>query len=99
MSAPPPPKKVAFFHAIVKGRVQGVGFRYWTEDAAAEHGVNGWVRNVHGGEVEVEAEGPREKLDEFLRALHRGPILAHVREIDVEWGEREPLYKEFQITF
>lgn len=93
-SSPPP---VAWFHARVKGRVQGVGFRYWTEDVAQSLGVCGWVRNCDNGDVEVEAEGPREVLEEFLARLREGPVLARVRDIEVEWGERPARYRRFSI--
>lgn len=94
-SAPPP--RVVCFQARVSGRVQGVGFRYWTEDVAQSLGVCGWVRNCDNGDVEVEAEGPRDVLEEFLRRLHEGPVLARVRDIGVEWDERPPRYRQFSI--
>jgi acylphosphatase len=92
-----PPPWVACIQARVKGRVQGVGFRYWTEDVAQSLGVRGWVRNCDNGEVEVEAEGSREVLEEFCRRLHEGPVLARVRGVEVEWGERPARYSDFRI--
>ncbi len=93
-----PASTVAFFHAQIKGRVQGVGFRFWTVDTAESLGVNGWVRNCWDGSVEVEAEGPRQVLEEFLQKLREGPSLAHVRDVEIEWGERAPRHRCFTVT-
>ena len=72
---------------IVRGRVQGVGYRYSAVRAAARLGVTGWVRNRPDGSVEVVASGRAEALAELRRALHHGPpgaaVLAVVR-IDVD---------------
>jgi acylphosphatase len=57
---------------VVKGRVQGVGFRWFVHREAGERGLNGWVRNTDGGEVEVMAAGSVEKLAELRTALERG---------------------------
>ncbi len=66
---------------IVRGRVQGVGFRYYTEDAALYLGLTGWVRNTWSGEVEIEAQGTPDMLEQFLDRLKEGPPLAHVANI------------------
>jgi acylphosphatase len=58
--------------AWVRGRVQGVGFRYWTRARAAELGLRGWAANRDDGQVEVVAEGPREACARLLELL-RGP--------------------------
>ena len=77
-------EKPAAFYALVRGRVQGVGFRYSAIRAAQRFMINGWVRNTYSGDVEVWAEGPREKLDLFLEWLERGPQLARVDSINTE---------------
>ncbi|MCC5890206.1 MAG: acylphosphatase [Alkalibacterium sp.] len=61
------------FRATVSGRVQGVGFRFTTKQAADELGVGGIVRNESDGTVYVEAVGPEEKLSQFIEALRKGP--------------------------
>ncbi len=63
---------------LVKGRVQGVGFRWWTERAARRIGVSGTVRNTDDGDVEVMAEGSEEELVQLEAALERGPPLSSV---------------------
>ena len=67
----------------VRGRVQGVGFRYATVRAAARHGVAGVVRNLPDGSVQVEVEGDRESVDAVLGFLREGPPSAVVDEVDV----------------
>jgi acylphosphatase len=79
-------------HVTVRGRVQGVGFRYWTHHTATQiHGVSGYVRNMPDGAVEVEAEAPqRESLEILLLELSRGPSTAHVEGVDSYWEESVP---------
>jgi acylphosphatase len=59
-------------HFLVKGRVQGVGFRWFVHREAAEIGLRGWVRNTEDGHVEVLAAGEPEQLQDLRAALHRG---------------------------
>jgi acylphosphatase len=70
---------------LIRGDVQGVGFRYFLTGAAQPLGLRGWVRNRRDGSVEVVAEGRRADLDELLKAARRGPRLALVTSVDVEW--------------
>ena len=69
---------------VIAGRVQGVGFRWFTHDAAAREGVHGWVRNLADGSVEVVAEGDVESIDRLEAAVRRGPGSARVERVDVE---------------
>lgn len=66
----------------VRGRVQGVGFRYFAQRAAVELGLTGYARNLDDGRVEVYAVGPEEKLSELAGMLHRGPRWAEVRGVE-----------------
>lgn len=63
---------------VVRGRVQGVGFRAWACREAQELGLDGWVRNRDNGTVEILAIGPVEKLDVLEAACRRGPVAANV---------------------
>ena len=69
---------------VIGGRVQGVGFRYFTEAAAARERILGWVRNMPDGRVEISAEGDAEALDRFERSLRHGPPHARVERVDVD---------------
>ena len=68
---------------IISGRVQGVGFRFFTETAAMREGIDGWVRNLPDGRVEVAAEGDADAMDRFERAVRHGPPAARVDDVDV----------------
>ena len=74
-------------HAILSGRVQGVGFRYFALEEAAARRLTGWVRNRGEGQVEVMAEGPEPELSAFLEALRAGPPAARVDAAQVDWRE------------
>lgn len=70
--------------AIVRGKVQGVWFRGWIVEQAAELGLDGWVRNRSDGSVEWVAAGPADKIDALVSRSHAGPPAARVDSIDVE---------------
>jgi acylphosphatase len=68
-------------HVSIKGRVQGVGYRLWTERKATELGLSGWARNRHDGSVEAVFQGPRASVDAMLEACRRGPSAAVVTDV------------------
>jgi acylphosphatase len=76
-------------HLFVHGRVQGVFYRAKTQKTAKRLG--GWVRNCDDGSVEIHAEGNREQLEELITWCRRGPTLASVSNIDLNWLEAEGL--------
>ena len=81
---------------LVRGRVQGVGYRFFAQRAASELNLTGYARNLDDGRVEVYAVGPREKLEQMAAQLHRGPRWADVRGVDEqEAGVQE--YGTFEI--
>jgi len=67
----------------VRGRVQGVGFRFFTERTARPLGVTGWVRNCMDGSVEFQVQGPAEKVKQFICELREGPPFGRVDSMDV----------------
>jgi acylphosphatase len=69
---------------IVRGRVHGVGFRYFALDAARRDGLHGYVTNQDDGGVEAVAEGEAEAVERFERALRRGPAHARVEQVLVD---------------
>ncbi len=86
-------------HAIVSGRVQGVFFRDFTRRQANRWGINGWVKNLMNGCVEIMAEGEEESLEKFLQEVKKGPPLAVVENIEIEWMEFKGEFSDFRITF
>ncbi len=85
-------------HAIVQGRVQGVGYRYWLREQAVQMGLTGWVRNLPDGTVEVEAEGTDDELFEFEQVLWRGPALSRVDNVACSRPNGERNFARFMIT-
>ncbi|MER3502165.1 MAG: hypothetical protein IMHGJWDQ_001369 [Candidatus Fervidibacter sp.] len=86
--------------AIVKGIVQGVGFRYFTVYEAQRIGsITGYVRNLRDGNVEVVAEGERTKLEQLLARLRKGPRGAHVTEVEVFWEQPTGEFTNFSIRW
>jgi acylphosphatase len=69
---------------VIAGRVQGVGFRFFTEVAAMREGVHGWVQNLPDGRVEARLEGDAESVERVEAALRRGPPSSRVDEVTVE---------------
>lgn len=85
---------------IVTGRVQGVSYRFFTQDEASRLGLGGWVRNLSDGSVEVRLHGPSEKIETLRRRLHQGPPLARVDAIsEEELAAGESLPEGFEIRF
>lgn len=93
------PPGSASVKAVILGRVQGVGFRYFTERVAEEMGLSGYVMNCRDGSVEVVAEGEKGALEELLRRLKQGPAAARVERMDVTWGPHTGAYRGFSIRF
>ncbi|HEX9100192.1 MAG TPA: acylphosphatase [Candidatus Dormibacteraeota bacterium] len=73
-------------HGVIRGDVQGVGFRYFLAREARTVGLHGWVRNRDDGSVEFVAEGSRPDLERLLEAARHGPGHAHVAGVDAEWS-------------
>jgi acylphosphatase len=84
--------------AVVHGRVQGVGFRWFVARRAEERGLGGAVRNLPDGSVEVIAEGAREDLEALLGELRSGPPRARVERVDELWSEGPARHRGFGIS-
>ena len=78
---------MAKLEAVVKGRVQGVGYRAFVKRQADLLGLAGWVENLHDGAVALEATGPADALEHFLAHLSRGPMFARVEAVDTRWHD------------
>lgn len=82
---------------LITGRVQGVGFRYFTQRVAVQHGITGWVRNTPDGRVEVEAEGNVDAMHQFEGRISIGPAGAHVDQVTATEVAVEPTHSGFAI--
>jgi acylphosphatase len=78
-------------HVLIRGRVQGVGFRAWVEDTAIDLGLRGWVRNRRDGSVEAVLAGELELVLTMIEASRRGPPAARVERLDVSNASPELL--------
>lgn len=87
----------AHVHVIIKGRVQGVGYRYFAMEQAHTLGIKGWARNLSNGDVEAEGESSREKLEMWLEKLKQGPSMSRVDDLHLQWAPAKG-YSDFRIT-
>ncbi len=86
-------------HVVIRGQVQGVGFRWFARERARELGVAGWVRNNRDGSVEVAATGPETALSSFRDELRSGPPGAMVSDVEDVTGTVDPPFtNSFQIV-
>jgi acylphosphatase len=84
-------------HAVVRGRVQGVGFRWFVREAARSLDLAGWVMNRRDGGVEVEAEGTADAIESLHRALNEGPDGARVEVVELSTASDSLLERPFTI--
>jgi len=89
----------ARLHAIVKGLVQGVGYRFFVIRRAELLGLTGWVKNLPDGTVEVVAEGDRELLEELIKELWKGPSAAQVTDVIINWERYTGEFKNFDVRW
>jgi len=90
---------VAAAEIVVEGRVQGVGYRDFAQRQADRLGLTGFVMNLSDGRVRARAEGPREVIEEFVRALEKGPPLSRVSVVDVRWVPATGRFGGFDVRF
>jgi len=89
--------EMARLEAVVRGRVQGVGFRYLVLDFASEIGLTGWVANERDGSLRCEAEGNRANLERLLELLERGPSGSRVTHVEHSWSEATGGFAGFSV--
>ena len=87
------------FQAVVSGRVQGVGFRWFVLRNARALGLVGAVANLPDGSVRVVAEGERGDLESLAALLEEGPPASGVARVELRWGEATGSYREFSVVF
>lgn len=90
-------QEIVRLHAIVEGRVQGVGFRYFTQERAVFLGLTGWVRNRWNGTVEIISEGSKADIEVFLKTIQRGPRVATTQNVKFDWLEATGEFSSFRI--
>ena len=91
-------RKMQLF-VLISGKVQGVGFRNFTQMNARQLGINGYAKNLPNGQVEVVAEGDKSQLDALIALLNRGPRFARVDSLDVDERPFTGEYKTFGIRY
>jgi len=84
-------------HLVVTGRVQGVGFRYFTATRARALGLTGTARNLLDGHVEITAEGDRAKIEALIGSVRDGPPGAMVRDVRIDWEDAPARERTFVI--
>ncbi|MGX1901396.1 acylphosphatase [Thermolongibacillus altinsuensis] len=71
------------YHVFVDGRVQGVGFRYFTQHEAIKRNLTGWVRNLEDGRVELQVQGDAEKVEQFVQQIKKGSPFSRIEKVDI----------------
>jgi acylphosphatase len=84
-------------HVLVSGLVQGVGFRYFVYHKAHDLGLSGYVRNLFSGDVEMEAEGDRSLVEEFITEVKIGPRSAQVKDMKIGWIKCSSTQSRFEV--
>jgi acylphosphatase len=81
----------------IRGRIQGVGFRYWASSQALHLKIKGWVRNEADGSVSCECQGTADAVQAFVEAVREGPSHARVDKVDANPIEQTRVYRRFEI--
>jgi acylphosphatase len=97
MTGAPLPEGWKTVRLMIRGRVQGVSYRWWTVGAATQRGLDGWVRNRRDGSVEALVSGPAQSVDDLIEACRQGPPSARVTDIEIlpEDGRAESGFQQF----
>jgi len=95
---------VMFCHIIISGFVQGVGYRQFVKKTAQKFGLNGWAKNlprskaaISDGRVEVGLTGSKKTIEEAIKSFKKGPFLSDIKDVKVEWEDKEPDFNGFEI--
>jgi len=84
--------------AVIRGRVQGVNYRAWCQEAARARGLAGWVQNEPDGSVKAQFAGPRAAVEDMLAACRAGPRDARVTGIETEALDHMPPIRDFLVN-
>ena len=92
------PQLMKEIECVVSGKVTGVMYRDFVQRKARSMWLTGTVENIKG-KVKIVAQGPEEKLQNFMVYLHKGPFGARVRDVSISWREPVESYKDFVIVY
>lgn len=84
-------------HVMVRGFVQGVGYRKWARKIAQGKGLSGWIRNLPDGSVEALLQGDKEAIEKVAEEYKKGPFLSEVEDVDVIWEDQKESFADFSI--
>jgi acylphosphatase len=84
-------------HLKVHGKVQNVGFRFYTHRKASAAGLTGWIKNANDTQVEIVFEGNKKKIEECIESCRRGPSFSKVEKVEVEWRKPTGEFKRFEV--
>lgn len=86
-------------HLFISGRVQGVFFRENSRRKAEKLELNGWVKNLDDGEVEIILEGDEEEVKKMINWTKKGPIFAKVDKVEIKEEEYKDEFKDFKVKY
>ena len=84
---------------VVRGQVQGVGYRFFASKKAQELGVRGWIKNNPDGTVEAAVESSGENIEQFIHVLRSEHPWAKVNSIEIEWQPFDAQFQDFKINY
>jgi len=87
------------YKILLSGRVQGVGFRYFSQSRASKYNIKGFVRNTYASKVEIVCQGEEEELQQFINEVRKGPAFSVVSDIEIEEIKKPQKYDSFDIKF
>lgn len=80
----------------ISGVVQNVGFRWFVKSNAKSRGLTGWVKNTEDGRVEALAQGEKPMIERLIKLCKKGPFLAEIKSVEVEWEEETEHFVDFK---
>lgn len=87
------------YSIIVDGRVQGVGFRYFTQMMAMKYNLTGWCKNLYNGKVQIEVQGLKENLMNFISAIKKGNNFSRIDNMDLNELSVKDDEKKYRIAY
>jgi acylphosphatase len=86
-------------HIFISGRVQGVFFRAYTQEAARARNIRGWVMNTRDRRVEAVLEGEKEQVEDMIKWCHQGSPMSQVSGVEVDWQEYTGEFQDFGVRY